>query len=205
MNDTSIRNTWENRDGEWCVRCPGGLQGDLVNVVSRNGKITKVKLGCMVDIGVFMVDGKKATKKPTTKKPITQTTKSGFECFTCSRCSGTGHFSYCPMYGTRCFKCNGSGTLLTTRGHNAYMVYQNSLKIPVPDVKIGMLLRDENPVTGVIKWHKIESIDINDKKYTFNCAEWIVNTDSDSEIRIGWSAEDKAIKIKAALEYQATL
>lgn len=28
---------------------------------------------------------------------------------TCSRCGGSGHYSYCDMYGTRCFKCAGSG------------------------------------------------------------------------------------------------
>lgn len=27
----------------------------------------------------------------------------------CSRCGGSGHYSYCQMYGTRCFKCGGSG------------------------------------------------------------------------------------------------
>lgn len=28
---------------------------------------------------------------------------------TCSRCCGSGHYSYCPDYGTTCFKCSGSG------------------------------------------------------------------------------------------------
>jgi hypothetical protein len=26
---------------------------------------------------------------------------------TCSRCGGSGHYSFCPMYGTKCFKCSG--------------------------------------------------------------------------------------------------
>lgn len=28
---------------------------------------------------------------------------------TCSRCGGSGHYSYNRMYGTTCFKCNGRG------------------------------------------------------------------------------------------------
>lgn len=27
----------------------------------------------------------------------------------CPRCLGTGHYSYCTMYGNTCFKCNGVG------------------------------------------------------------------------------------------------
>lgn len=30
---------------------------------------------------------------------------------TCSRCCGGGHYSYCQMYGTTCFKCGGRGTV----------------------------------------------------------------------------------------------
>jgi len=31
---------------------------------------------------------------------------------TCSRCGGSGHYSYNQMYGTVCFKCNGMKYLL---------------------------------------------------------------------------------------------
>ncbi len=31
----------------------------------------------------------------------------------CSRCGGSGHYSYCQMYGTTCFKCGGSGKART--------------------------------------------------------------------------------------------
>lgn len=27
----------------------------------------------------------------------------------CTRCKGTGHYSYCPRYGTTCFRCDGNG------------------------------------------------------------------------------------------------
>lgn len=37
---------------------------------------------------------------------------------TCPRCGGSGHYSYNPMDGTRCFKCGGTGT--TTIAVRAY-------------------------------------------------------------------------------------
>ena len=29
-------------------------------------------------------------------------------CATCNRCGGTGHYSYCTMYGSTCFGCSGN-------------------------------------------------------------------------------------------------
>lgn len=33
---------------------------------------------------------------------------------TCNRCNGKGTYSYCPRYGTMCFKCQGAGKVQTT-------------------------------------------------------------------------------------------
>lgn len=33
--------------------------------------------------------------------------KMGYD--VCPRCSGTGKYSYCTLYGNTCFKCNGLG------------------------------------------------------------------------------------------------
>ena len=30
----------------------------------------------------------------------------------CTRCGGSGEHSFCPMYGTTCFKCWGSGAVV---------------------------------------------------------------------------------------------
>lgn len=37
----------------------------------------------------------------------------------CSRCGGTGNYSYCSMYGTTCFKCRGNKTYLSKAGATA--------------------------------------------------------------------------------------
>ena len=39
-----------------------------------------------------------------------------FEMETCSRCHGSGQYSYCERYGTTCFKCHGNKTVLSKRG-----------------------------------------------------------------------------------------
>ena len=42
-----------------------------------------------------------------------------YETVTCSRCGGSGHYSYCSMYGTTCFKCRGRKTHLSRAGASA--------------------------------------------------------------------------------------
>jgi DnaJ-class molecular chaperone len=44
------------------------------------------------------------------------TSKPAFEHVTCSRCGGSGHYSFNLMYGTVCFKCHGRGWCYTKRG-----------------------------------------------------------------------------------------
>tara|TARA_R110000796_G_scaffold74122_2_gene166486 strand:+ start:366 stop:764 length:399 start_codon:yes stop_codon:yes gene_type:complete len=72
-----------------------------------------------------------------------------FENDVCGRCSGTGNFSRCEMYGTMCFKCGGTGAKLTKRGALAQEFYTDSLSIKDEDVKVGMRLRAGNQVFTV--------------------------------------------------------
>src|SRR6187551_1555971 len=60
-----------------------------------------------------------------------------FENETCSRCGGCGQYSYCQMYGTRCFKCGGDGVTLTKRGKAAQLWFNAKKKKPAKDVKVG--------------------------------------------------------------------
>lgn len=54
---------------------------------------------------------------PTTMNPNTMKLNgTNLEVETCSRCSGSGHFSFHSERGTTCFKCHGRGTTLTKRG-----------------------------------------------------------------------------------------
>ena len=53
-----------------------------------------------------------------------------FETETCSRCAGSGNYSYCPGYGNRCFKCSGKGRVYSKRGHAALDFQQALLRVP---------------------------------------------------------------------------
>lgn len=56
----------------------------------------------------------------TVAPPATQTAptapRAGLETVTCSRCCGSGNYSWCQRYGTTCFKCGGRKAVLTKRG-----------------------------------------------------------------------------------------
>jgi hypothetical protein len=65
-----------------------------------------------------------------------------FEKTECTRCGGSGEYSYNPMYGTRCFKCAGKGTHLSKSGTKAYEAWTAAKKevatISASDVIEGM-------------------------------------------------------------------
>ena len=60
-----------------------------------------------------------------------------FENETCSRCGGSGKYSYCQMYGDRCFKCAGAGYTLTKRGAAAATYLDKLRTIPLSSLKVG--------------------------------------------------------------------
>lgn len=51
-----------------------------------------------------------------------------FHTQTCGRCGGSGHYSYCSMYGTVCFNCRGRKTVLTKAGSAASVACSIFLK-----------------------------------------------------------------------------
>jgi len=69
------------------------------------------------------------------------TTLPIIETETCTRCCGTGNFSYCQTYGTKCFKCGGSGKQLTKRGKLVQARYNELRAIDAMDIKPGMRIK----------------------------------------------------------------
>lgn len=63
--------------------------------------------------------------------------KTAFETETCSRCHGSGKYSYCQDYGDVCFKCAGRGAVLSKRGAIAQRFYIESCQVPMSSLKIG--------------------------------------------------------------------
>lgn len=63
--------------------------------------------------------------------------KVDYETETCSRCGGSGHYSYNQLTGTRCFKCDGAKITLTKRGWAAKQYMDELRAQPLAEVKVG--------------------------------------------------------------------
>lgn len=60
-----------------------------------------------------------------------------FERENCTRCHGSGHYSWCQQYGSKCFKCGGKGVTLSKRGQATAAWYAQQNKINLLDIQIG--------------------------------------------------------------------
>jgi hypothetical protein len=88
-----------------------------------------------------------------------RTNKLGFEIETCSRCGGSGEYSYCQSYGTRCFKCAGTKVTLTTRGKAAAVFLRKLRTKTAGEVQFGEAVRIEGvPGFSATTWFKVEAI-----------------------------------------------
>lgn len=140
------------------------------------------------------------------KKPL-------FEHTTCSRCAGSGTYSYCQMWGSTCFKCKGSGVVLTKRGAAA-QAYLEALRVkPVSEVKVGDLVRFDLFTKRVFA--RVESIEpdqLNPGQGRINITARDKNgesigfgTFSTDIVTMGFTAEEKQEQRNKALAYQSTL
>jgi hypothetical protein len=146
-----------------------------------------------------------------------ETTKTReFETVTCSRCGGTGNYSYCAMYGTTCFKCAGGKKVFTKRGQVAWNLYQALLKIRAADIKPGMTLIVDNRKYlvesarfGTIEDCTARYLDKTTGEWAFyweiRCGSYGLSTFPEQMVKIGWTKEAIAQKRAAALDFQDTL
>ena len=54
--------------------------------------------------------------------------KNGFPLIVCSRCGGSGHYSYNDVDGTRCYGCGGGGWQIAKRAKPAWIAYTSAVK-----------------------------------------------------------------------------
>lgn len=66
--------------------------------------------------------------------------KSVFEHVTCSRCLGTGQYSYNQIDGSRCYGCQGSGVKYTKRGAAARTWWKAQTELRADQVTVGMVV-----------------------------------------------------------------
>lgn len=145
-----------------------------------------------------------------------------FESQTCSRCGGSGKFSFNLIHGTMCYGCNGKGVKLTKRGKAAKQFFDNSLTVPASELKVGMVVKEWE---GYKYFATIREIDTgtdyelgqrHTTSYSLgedgNRQMILIDTGRDKSkfypdcrVRVMHTDDEKAAKILAALEYQATL
>lgn len=156
--------------------------------------------------------------------------KLGFEIETCSRCGGSGHFSYNQIDGSRCFKCGGAKVTYTKRGQAAAEFYEAQFQKPLSEFKVGDFMRCEimapsgmsarffAPVIEV-KPERVYAHSMN--KETGKCDIPVLGIEvccrsekygacgilapSSSLVRFGATAAQKAAALEKALAYQASL
>ena len=170
-----------------------------------------------------------ATQTAPTAAAAPTPTGTKFESETCSRCGGSGTYSYCTMYGDRCFRCQGARSTYTTRGAVAKRFFEDSLCVLASDVAMGTLLNTNEYTRGKKRFGRVVKIDVrtepNGRSWIQATGEWVpsgignliflceyrdgtadtVETAPGETVRAGWSDSEKAEKLAAALAYQATL
>lgn len=133
--------------------------------------------------------------------------KTIFETETCSRCGGSGHYSYCQMYGTVCFGCSGRKLRLTKRGAAAFAYYTQLCSLPLERLEVGMEIWNDN-FFGKSGWGKI--LDIRPDK--LNAGMTTVETERLSHgvyagnvFRVRQSPEQVRAKQALAIEFERSL
>ena len=140
-----------------------------------------------------------------------------FESETCSRCGGSGKYSYCQMYGDRCFKCGGRGIVLTKRGSAAKEYYESLCSKPASELKKGDSIW-VSPFGRNAKFFPIKENPEWTTKYGCSIVNgekvpcFVIVTDAvvmqggDTTIyRVRQSPEELLVKRSQAMAYQASL
>jgi len=164
----------------------------------------------------------------------TQTTTERFERETCSRCGGSGSYSWCQRYGSTCFKCGGKKEVLTKRGAAAAARMNALLSRPYSEVQVGDTIRmssvtvggdvygfwgkvveiergvqrgaSSDPATGQMVPYELETVTFWTESKRFGRSGQTVFAKSLNEtVRVAATAEAKKAALADALAYQATL
>lgn len=157
----------------------------------------------------------------------TQKKKFLFEEEVCSRCLGSGKYSWCYTHGDKCFKCGGTGVVLTKRGEAAQSYFHKLCTKKLKDVKVGDVVQVSGMTNGggiYTYFAKVVEVKPSDMKswsmdasgvYRENGPRITIGTShpkygesglvsfEDHEIR--YRDETYEDKKKQALEYQSTL
>lgn len=147
---------------------------------------------------------------------------SKFESKVCSRCGGSGHFSFNHKDGTMCYGCSGTGSMLTKRGMAASKFFQESLTLPASDLLVGMKIKESTLSKKFIVIQNIHCGTDKELGKKFDTS-YLLGPDGDRQmvlidsgssmikfypetrVRVFHTDEQKQEKLQIALEYQSSL
>lgn len=137
---------------------------------------------------------KKYIPSPMTLEEFSKPHKLGelFETRPCSRCGGCGRYSFNLMYGTVCFKCNGSGILFTPRGKRQLEAYKAARSKPASDVKVGEKIKPEGyknfaypeEVKPSLSSYKVDGVDVPMIELVFSNITLVIAASSPVEVAL---------------------
>ena len=151
--------------------------------------------------------------------------KTHFETEVCSRCHGSGKYSYCERFADICFKCQGDKIALTKRGAVAKTYLENLCTVTAENLKIGDRVSVSGMTMGGSRYSYIAAVtEINNNPYDgFISSSFIgprnrlvgivtmhpkygqVNNTVSAHHNFRIYSADNSDKIAMALEYQAKL
>jgi hypothetical protein len=128
-----------------------------------------------------------------------------FETGTCSRCGGTGKYSWNAQHGDMCFKCLGKGKIYTKSGLSALKFYQESLMKNIEDIEVGNFMWEKGGWKEITKISKTEEID-NCWHFEFkNCRGFKIVFSDNLKIKVVANENERKELIEKAIEYQNSL
>jgi len=144
------------------------------------------------------------------------TSPLGFEMKVCSRCGGSGQYSFNQIDGSRCYGCGGEKRQYTKRGKAAKLFYVASLQMDPADVKVGQRIEtlggDKYTVAEIVGIEQSGSRGMPDGTWepmmyhVFISAQGTRFTAAVGyPVKLVPDAETKATLATAALAYQDTL
>lgn len=138
---------------------------------------------------------------------------TAFETEACTRCGGTGHYSFNGEH-SRCYKCDGKNGArsLTKRGVAAKAYYLAKFRVAASDIKVGDMIETGNgqKLRVVEIKTKDETVVINGEKRQVKTLglignSWAYYTGPSVIVRRYPTPEENDAAIADALAYQATL
>ena len=133
-----------------------------------------------------------------------------FESVTCTRCGGTGKYSWNRIELDRCRKCIGCGWCFTKRGQAAWEYYLASQNVLASELEAGMFIWDTIKNN---RWVRIESVKASEAIWNDRAIPTMEIKTSrgthcifqENTVRAIKNEEQRKQQMIEAFEYQATL